>query len=147
MIKQNVNIRKLKEDDILIIFNQVCELEQIRFDFNVFQNIYVQNINDPHKLYYLAEDREGNGIGFISCHIQNLLHHCGPVAEIQELFIQEAFRGKGIGGLLVAHIEQLLKEAGVLNFEVTAQNKRIQTHLFYENAGLKNTHLKFTKEL
>jgi PhnO protein len=39
--------------------------------------------------------------GFISCHTQYLLHHCGIVAEIQELFVGKPSRKMVIGKALV----------------------------------------------
>jgi PhnO protein len=95
----------------------------------------------------MAESHEGEALGFISCHIQNLLHHCGKVAEIQELFIKQAFRGQKIGEQLVKFIEQELIALNCVSIEVTAQNKRIHTHTFYKKMGFDQTHLKYTKAI
>jgi (aminoalkyl)phosphonate N-acetyltransferase len=98
-------------------------------------------------LYYIAESHEREALGFISCHIQNLLHHCGKVAEIQELFVRQENRAEGIGQALVKFVEQELIALNCISFEVTAQNKRLQTHDFYKKMGFEQTHLKFTKAI
>jgi PhnO protein len=147
MKNANVVIRKIEEKDMLTVYEQICALEETTFDINLFQSIFIHNINDSNKLYYLAEDEQGLSLGYISCHIQKLLHHCGEVAEIQELFVKSAHRSKGIGALLVNHIESKLKEIGCKYFEVTAQNKRLKTHSFYQNIGFNASHLKFTKTI
>jgi PhnO protein len=144
---KNISIRKAVPGDMLTIYEQICELESFAFEIKLFENIFFQNINDANKLYYLAEDNLGNCLGFISCHIQLLLHHCGKVAEIQELFVKKEVRGKGIGGELIGYIEKMLKELDCVSFEVTAQNKRLETHEFYKKMGLDLTHLKFTKNI
>jgi PhnO protein len=140
-------IRKMNENDMLTVYEQICDLEANSFNIKLFESIFFQNINDNDKLYYLAEDNMGNCLGFVSCHLQLLLHHCGKVAEIQELFVKNEVRGKGIGKKLIGYIEGILKELDCVSFEVTAQNKRIETHEFYKNNGFKNSHLKFTKTI
>ena len=142
-----LSIRKMNENDMLTVYEQICELEEFSFEINAFQKIFFYNINDINKLYYIAEDNKGNCLGFISCHCQLLLHHCGMVAEIQELFVKRAFRRTGIGKKLITHIQQLLKELDCISFEVTAQNKRIETHEFYKRNAFQSTHLKFTKTI
>jgi len=140
-------IRRVEIKDMLTVYEQICELEEITFNINDFQNIFIHNIRDENKIYLLAEDNTGLCLGLISCHIQNLLHHCGKVAEIQELFVDQNYRGLGIGGKLINHMEEMLKELDCVSFEVTAQNKRQDTHEFYKNNKFNATHLKFTKNI
>jgi len=142
-----IKIRKAKESDMLTVYEQICKLEEIKLNINDFQNIYILNIRDESKLYFVAQDSMGLSLGFISCHIQYLLHHCGKVAEIQELYVNEKYRGLGIGKKLIDQVEQKLKELDCVYFEVTAQNKRLDTHEFYKKTGFHSTHLKFTKKI
>jgi PhnO protein len=146
-MQNEIIIRKVNEKDMLTVYEQICELESFAFDIKHFENIFFYNIYDVNTLYYLAEDATGNCLGFISCHIQLLLHHCGKVAEIQELFVKADYRSRGLGGKLIDYIEEMLKELDCVSFEVTAQNKRLATHEFYKNNGFKNSHLKFTKTI
>jgi PhnO protein len=143
----NLKIRKVEQKDMLTVYEQIFLLEDFIFNINTFENIFNHNIEDKNILYYMAESHEGEALGFISCHIQNILHHCGKVAEIQELFIKQAFRGQKIGEQLVKFIEQELIALDCISFEVTAQNKRIATHEFYCKMGFTSSHLKFTKSL
>ena len=147
MSEQVITIRKVKESDMLTVYEQICELEEITLDLSAFRNIFFNNINQNNNLYYLAEESTGLCLGFISCHVQELLHHVGKVAEIQELFVKPTYRNQGIGSLLVKHIESLLKEMGCVSYEVTAQNKRIRTHEFYKKENFIASHIKFTKTL
>lgn len=147
MSEQVITIRKVKESDMLTVYEQICELEEITLNLNEFKNIFFDNINQNDKLYFVAEDSTGLCMGFISCHVQALLHHGGKVAEIQELFVKPNYRNQGIGSLLIKHIESLLKEMGCVSFEVTAQNKRIRTHEFYKKENFNASHIKFTKTL
>lgn len=143
----SVTIRAVEKKDILTVYEQICELEEIRFDIKTFEIIFLNNINDKNKLYYLAQDDKGECLGFIGCHIQYLLHHCGKVAEIQELFVKKSHRGLGIGRNLIGFIEKLIKGLDCVSLEVTAQNKRIKTHHFYIKSEFTQSHLKFTKSI
>jgi PhnO protein len=140
-----MKIRKVEEYDMLTVYEQICLLEDFKFNINNFQMIFNLNIIDNNILYYLAESEEGVALGFISCHIQHLLHHGGKVAEIQELFVKKEYRSQKIGANLVKFVEQEVIALNCVSLEVTAQNKRIQTHAFYKKMDFEQTHLKFTK--
>jgi PhnO protein len=142
-----MKIRKVEEYDMLTVYEQVCLLEEFTFNINAFEKIFNHNMKDENVLYYLAENHEGEPLGFISCHIQNLLHHCGKVAEIQELFVRQENRAEGVGQALVKFVEQELIVLNCTSFEVTAQNKRLLTHDFYKKMGFDHTHLKYTKAI
>jgi len=142
-----MKIRKVEENDMLTVYEQICLLEEFTFNINAFEKIFNHNMKDENVLYYLAESYEGEALGFISCHIQNLLHHCGKVAEIQELFVHKENRAEGVGQALVKFVEQELLVLNCSSFEVTAQNKRLQTHDFYKKMGFDQTHLKYTKAI
>ena len=138
------NIRLANEGDLKYIYRFICALEDNLFDQTLFESIFNKNIHHKDYYYYIAES-DGNIIGYISCHTQYLLHHCGKVAEIQELFVEASFRNCGIGKLLLVHLEKVLRAEGCVSLEVTAQNKRQQTHQFYERYGFECSHKKFVK--
>jgi len=142
-----MKIRKVEENDMLTVYEQICLLEEFTFNINAFENVFNHNIEDKNILYYIAESDEGVALGFISCHIQHLLHHCGKVAEIQELFVKQEYRSQKVGANLVKFVEQELIALNCVSIEVTAQDKRLQTHTFYKKMGFDQTHLKFTKAI
>ncbi len=140
-------VRNAMKKDVAMVYKFICLLEENIFDYAGFDQIFTTNLGDADCHYLVAQDGQENVIGFISCHVQNLLHHGGRVAEIQELFVMEKHRGNGIGETLLAALQQKLVKAAVLSLEVTAQNKRLQTHAFYQDKGFLHTHLKFTMVL
>jgi (aminoalkyl)phosphonate N-acetyltransferase len=140
-------IRMAEEKDSRIIYDFICALEETRFVPDAFEIIYRENIHSNDCVCLVAESPANGIVGFINCHIQHLLHHCGKVAEIQELFVAEQYRGTGIGHHLTTAAEREIQLRGCVNFEVTAQNKRTDTHQFYERLGFVCTHRKFVKSL
>ena len=72
------------------------------------------------------------------------MHHCGRVGEIQEFFINQNHRGKGIGKQLIEKIMQYADENKLKSIEVTTNRKRLENVIIYENLGFTLSHNKFT---
>jgi len=143
IMKVKAEIRKVENGDLDFVYKAICELENEELDFEVFKEIFHENISNPKSLYLIAEN-ESEGVGFISFHTQNLLHHCGLVGEIQEFFIHKDHRGKGIGRQLIEKIMQFSDLNNLKSIEVTTNKKRVENVLIYENLGFGLTHNKFT---
>ena len=73
-MKAKVQIRKVEKQDLDFVYKAICELENEILDFEVFEIIFNENISNSKNLYLMAEN-ENEGVGFISFHTQNLLHH------------------------------------------------------------------------
>lgn len=138
-----VEIRKVENGDLDFVYKAICELENEVLDFEVFQTIFNENISNPKNLYLIAEN-ETEGLGFISFHTQNLLHHCGLVGEIQEFFIHQKFRGQGVGRLLINEILNYAEQHNLKSIEVTTNKRRVENVAIYENLGFTLSHNKFT---
>lgn len=137
------NIRKAENQDLDFVYKAICELENEVLDFEVFKMIFNENISSPKNLYLIAEN-ETEGLGFISFHTQNLLHHCGLVGEIQEFFIHKKYRGQGVGRLLINEILSFAEKNALKSIEVTTNKKRVENVAIYENLGFTLSHNKFT---
>ena len=142
-MKPSINIRKIKAEDLDFVYKSICELENEVFDLEIFKSIFNENLSNPNHLYLIAES--GNeSLGFITFHVQNLMHHCGLVGEIQEFFIDKNHRGKGVGRKLVDEIIQYSKQNNLKSIEVTTNKKRVENVAIYENLGFTLSHNKFT---
>ncbi|UUW09840.1 GNAT family N-acetyltransferase [Flavobacterium plurextorum] len=139
----NIRIRKIEKQDLDFVYKSICELEDEILDFEVFERIFNENISNPRNVYLIAEN-ESEGLGFISFHTQNLLHHCGLVGEIQEFFIHQKYRGKGVGRLLINEIKNFAEQHNLKSIEVTTNKKRVENVAIYENLGFTLSHNKFT---
>lgn len=142
-MNSKLQIRKVKNQDLDFVYKSICELEKEKLNFEVFKEIFNENISNPNNLYLIVEN-ENEGLGFISFHTQNLLHHCGKVGEIQEFFIHQNHRGKGIGRQLIEKIIQYAEENKLKSIEVTTNRKRVGNVIIYKNLGFTLSHNKFT---
>jgi len=141
-----VNIRPAAPTDEKEIYKLVCLLEETEIPFSPFSYIFSKNLNDSSVCYFISEEK--NVItGFISLHIQHLLHHWGKVAEIQELSVFPEFRNKGTGKLLLEKAIKTATENNCELIELAASQRRIKAHEFYLKNGFKNSHFKFTMTL
>lgn len=140
---KNLTVRKATPADVEYIYQFVCLLEDMQFDRELFGQYYLRNIANPEYHYLLAVEAD-KPVGYLSCHGQLLLHHLNYVYEIQELYVDTAYRGKGIGKALIEYLRALLKDKDYDMLEVACGFKRPESHIFYEQVGFGKTHYKFT---
>ena len=85
--------------------------------------------------------------GYLVLSITYQMHHCGKVAEVVELCVDNDFQNRKIGTDLLNHAMTYAKLQGCVNMDITTNQKRKDAHRFYRRNGLNNTHYKFTKQL
>lgn len=62
-------------------------------------------------------------------------HYCGRSIEPDHVYIEEAYRSKGIGAQLFQWIETYGKEKGVTTVELNTYIENFPSHKFYYNQG------------
>jgi PhnO protein len=140
-----MHIRKATPADAHTVYAFICALEEKQMDREGFNACYRYNINTPHNHYLLAEE-EGKAIGFLGCQGQMLLHHANWVYEIQELYIEDEWRGKGVGKQMLDALDGLLANVGYDVLEVSSNKRRTKAHGFYLQNGFEKTSFKFVKK-
>lgn len=139
-------IRKAAPGDLEEIYRLICALEGQELDLAAFSEIFIDHLENP-EISYLVYEHHNELLGFISIHIQNLLHHAAPVAEIQELIVAEKARRMGIGRLLFEAAKEDAASRNCLQMEVCCNQARKGSHRFYEAQLMTNQHFKFTLPL
>lgn len=86
-------------------------------------------------------------LGVLTTSTMITLHRPLPVGRISMMVVAEGERGQGLGALLVAAAEELLKARGCGLIEVTSNRKRLRAHAFYEKLGYERTSFRFAKTL
>jgi len=142
----NISIRKATFDDLESIYLLICELEEQHLDGELFEIIFLKNINNPD-IHYLAAVLNNRIVGFLSLHVQHILHHSKPTCELQELNIKSELRGSGIGAMLMKEAERIAYELNLEEIELTTKIHRDRAQAFYKKLGYTHTHNKFVKKL
>lgn len=141
-----ISIRALEKGDLNEVYDLICDLEEEKMDFLLFERNLVRNSEDANIRYFVATT--GNRtIGFISLHIQHILHHNRPTGEIQELIIAPEYQGQGVGTMLMQKVEAIARELNLEELELTTKIYRERAHVFYKQLGYINTHLKYVKKI
>jgi len=78
--------------------------------------------------------------------IKNDLHK-EPYCLLEDVFIEEKFRGKGYGSFLVKRAIELAKNYGCYKIIATSRFERENVHKFYENLGFKKFGYEFRIDL
>ncbi|MDB5242859.1 MAG: family acetyltransferase [Spirosoma sp.] len=139
-------IRSARRSDADVVYGFLCDLEGSLLDAGLFTDVFRHNLANP-MIHYLVAEWAGLVVGFVSCHVQYLLHHTGKVAEIQELYVKPDYRNQRIGHQLITTLDTLAIREGFVNLEVTTNRKRHDTIRFYEQEHFSSTHLKLVKSL
>ncbi|BDX38031.1 hypothetical protein CYCD_13860 [Tenuifilaceae bacterium CYCD] len=141
-----VNIRKATIDDLDSVYSLIYDLENQKLDRIVFETIYGFNIENNETIYLVAEV-DGSVVGFLSIHIQHILHHSKPTCELQELNVFNEYRSLGVGTTLMYEAEKIARGLGLDEIELTTKVFRKRAQEFYTRLGYVNTHLKFVKKI
>lgn len=91
--------------------------------------------NTPYAKGYMIE-YNGEIAGYVLLAITYSNEVGGKVVWIEEIFIKEEFRGKGIGKNVFGQIKELNKDAKRFRLEVTKEN--LGAIRLYENLGYEN---------
>ena len=73
--------------------------------------------------------------------------HPEPYALLEDLFVQEEFRGKKYGSKILQAAIQEAKKKGCYKIIATSRNEREQVHEFYKKIGFKEWGKEFRMDL
>ena len=144
MKNENLTIREAVAADKAVVYDMICDLENMIMDVAGFDCAFDTNIQNPNITYFLAE-LDDRPVGMVSCHIQPLLHHAALVSEIQEMYVAPEYRSRQIGNALMEHVTAFAKTKGAIQMEVTSRNTREAAHRFYQREGFEKSHVKLVR--
>lgn len=78
--------------------------------------------------------------------MHNLAHMGTPSAIAEDVVVDAAYRGQGIGRQLMAHAVALAREAGCYKLALSSNRQREHAHAFYESLGFERHGYSFVIE-
>lgn len=132
-------IRRADPDDaprLLPLIRAYREFEAIDgFDSNVVASALRQLLSDPRLgAGWIAVDGE-RSIGYLLGVYLFSLEHAGLTAEIDELFVVQDARGRGLGAKLIATAEDEFHRVGCTNVSLQVGRRNESARAFYAKSG------------
>ena len=99
---------------------------------HTLQNITAVTQSNDHTAFVAIDENKIVGwIGVAYTIMLEVMPHC----EINGLVIDENYRGKGVGKLLIENVKQWAKQKGVDKLSLHCNIKRTAANLFYRHLG------------
>ncbi len=123
---------------LLTMMKEFYQLEQLKFNEDKLTNAVTLMLgnNDLGRIFLITSD--GRFVGYSVVTFGFSLEFFGRDAIIDEIYVRENFRGKGIGSRLLKFIENLCQEEKIyaLHLEVNRINTKAQD--LYRRMGYKD---------
>jgi len=145
-LEKKVHIRAAELSDAELLYRFICDLEDEQLNWEGFYYALTTNLPHEGNIYLIAEV-DGMPVGMGSCHVQWLVHHAAPIAEVQELYVVPEYRSQGIGAHLLNALIEFARSKNALQVELSSQLRRVDAHRFYYRQNFINNHLKFVYPL
>lgn len=98
----------------------------------------------PEYITFVAEI-SAQVVGMIGAYVGYAIEFTGVYGRLTGIVVEESFRGRGIGKLLMEKVEAWLQDQGVKMVILTSGKHRTETHEFYRALGYEETGLRFVK--
>jgi GNAT superfamily N-acetyltransferase len=132
-------VRQATEQDIPRILELYQELTGERHDLTRYQTGPVMaEIASMSGHELLVADEDGVVVGtMVLLVVPNLSHGALPWAMVENMVVDQKYRRRGIGRLLIEYAIARARQAGCYKVQLLSQKKRRQAHKFYRSLGFK----------
>ena len=130
-------IRKAEAKDV----NELLELYRQLASSGELPNVadaamVIELIDSNPWMLFLVADLDEVVVGTVTMVIvPAVTHSAQPWAQIEHMVVHEAYRGTGIGHVLLARCEEHIRSVGGYKMQLQSSNHRDDAHKFYEREG------------
>lgn len=101
---------------------------------------------EPDSVCLVLEGADGMLAGSLTFYLlPNLSHGALPIAMVENVVVDDALRGRGLGRLLMDEAERRAIAHGCYKLALTSNNNRPAAHAFYEALGYQRSNQGMTK--
>ena len=93
----------------------------------------VEQMAAPDTTLFVARDETGAALGIGALR----RHHASGAGEVKRMYVRQEAQGRGIGGLLLAHIERLAREEGFSRLVLETGSNFDAARRVYERGAFK----------
>lgn len=109
-------------------------------------NIITKEVSDISGIR-IAIEEDGREVGRVRLYILKNDVHEAPFGFLEYVIIDEAYKGKGLGTILVKKVIELAKEEGCYKLICTSRLGKQEIHSWYEKLGFKKHGIEFRMDL
>lgn len=141
-----------KEQEYLAGLDPMKQFKLLEGGAEHYLNWILNEVQTQDGIIYLACDEE-KVIGFIAGYVtpqdeeDQLIRQPALPGAVQDLFVDEAYRSKGIGAQLMQKLEEYLKSKGCDEVWVDAFIPNPRSLKFYEKLGYKGQFVEYLKKI
>ena len=135
-----IEIRKATEKDIDIIFNFIKELaiyEKLENEVTATEDLILETLFKNDKADVLIASYDGNPVG-MALYFYTYSTFLGRIGiYLEDLYVKEEYRGKGIGKLLIKNLAKICLDNGYGRLEWSVLDWNKPSIDFYESLDAK----------
>lgn len=139
-------IRKLELNDLEEVFELLNELYKNKIEYSLFIEKYKESLKDD-KFYGIVAIENNKVVGVLISRLINRLVKKKNILFIDDLIVNEKYRSKGIGKLLIQVAINYATSKDCETVELTSYILNVNAHRFYENNGFEKKLYKFKRYL
>lgn len=135
---RSLTIRKATEGDLSGVLELYAEPDLDNgdiLDLPTAQAIFRRMQSYPNYTLYVAQVGDRIVGTFALLIMDNLGHQGSPSGVAEDVIVSGRWRGKGIGGQMMAFAIEKCREAGCYKLALSSNLKREHAHQFYESLG------------
>jgi ribosomal protein S18 acetylase RimI-like enzyme len=127
---------------------EIARLNTLFNDVTEPPEAYLPRLADPRRVDTpLLAEVEGKVVGFANLRLAHSVFYPEPYAELSELYVEEAYRRRGIGKALILHAEGLARQAGAGEMVILTGDDNQAALGLYRSLGYGDHDLALSKEL
>lgn len=129
--------------DVLGLLHQLDEFtdSETTIEDDRLEELFAEMAAAPAFYTNLVCEIEGRAAGFLSIIFYRTPFHTGGTALINELIVDQDYRGRGLGQALIAHAIALARTRGMDEIEVGTEKSNLAAQKFYKKAGFDEEHV------
>jgi len=112
--------------------------ERLQLNEKRYRELAIQLIDNDALGRLLVIELDGELIGYAVIGFGFSLEFGGRDALLDEFYLREAFRGRGIGSATLRSIEDLCRAKGILAIHLEADYVNARVHEFYKRTGYRD---------
>ena len=143
-LARRFEIKPCQQNDFGAVFRLLRQLWPDKdLDVAALQKVYERGLSGNSQIYLCASNAD-DVVGFASLTIKNNLWQAAKVGHIDELIVDEKYRGCGLGTQLLEDIISQARQRGCARVELDSAFHRTKAHQFYERHGFENPGIPFS---